>query len=45
MGESRAFGLQWRCGDGLLTCVFVQGSIDRRDPGCVNAAGKLRQKW
>ena len=23
----------------------VQGSTNRQSPGCVNAAGKLRQKW
>ena len=23
----------------------LQGSTNRRAPGCVNAAGKLRQKW
>ena len=24
---------------------YVQGSTNRRAPGCVNAGGKLRQKW
>ena len=24
---------------------YVQGSTNRRAPGCMNAAGKLRQKW
>ena len=32
-----------------LVCAFypryIQGSTKRRAPGCVNAAGKLRQKW
>ena len=40
--------------DGLIHTMFVadtgrnptiQGSTNRRAPGCVNAAGKLRQKW
>ena len=25
--------------------LHVHGSTNRRAPGCVNAAGKLRQKW
>ena len=28
-----------------LTYSTLQGSTNRRAPGCVNAAGKLRQKW
>ena len=24
---------------------YIQGSTNRRAPGCVNAAGKLRQLW
>ena len=30
-----------------VTCksMSIQGSTNRRAPGCVNAAGKLRQKW
>ena len=25
--------------------IYIQGSTNRRSQGCVNAAGKLRQKW
>ena len=25
--------------------LTVQGSVKRWSPGCVNAAGKVRQKW
>ena len=30
---------------GLPSEINVQGSAKRLRPGCVNAAGKLRQKW
>ena len=29
----------------LVAAAAVQGSTNRRAPGCVNAAGNLRQKW
>ena len=30
---------------GIKCRKCVQGSAKRWSPGCVNAAGKLRQKW
>ena len=29
----------------LMQMKILQGSTNRRAPGCENAAGKLRQKW
>ena len=31
--------------DAEKNASILQGSTNRQAPGCVNAAGKLRQKW